>query len=803
MAVTKSFAGSSYNLPLNREPKTSAWGVEVSNFLIALADNAIPKTGGLYTLSAELNLGATYGLLAPYLKSAAANVAAAGVLRLAKTDVLGWRNNANGADVTVGISATDKLIFGAAEVALRTDKLSAFAATTSAELAGVVSDETGSGKLAFATSPTLITPLIDDYLDLNEEAAPSTPVSGKGRMFVSTDGKLKFLNDDGLTKTLGDAGSGELNAVANPSDAAAGWTASAAGITVATTTTSTDLPLAGLSATAIKITPVSSTDYVRYRWTMPEALKGKKLKVEWYQRPLSGYATGDLKVEVHTNTQSDYAGTDATLSLSTDSSSVSAIPNATGKYTTTFDADSSDYLELRIVRTAGTTALNIANVIVGPGIQPQGAVVTPSVSWTPTGAWSTNTTYTGRYYRTGDKLSGTIQIALGGAPTSATLTVNLPSGLTINESALPFTSSMYSPKGQVWIYDASTSARYSGQVMVEQGQTGRITPVYDDNASVASKSITQAAPVTFASGDFIEIEFSGIPIAEWAGSGTVNLAQNDVEFAADDGSADVFGPNGALVPNQTATTGSTSRDFTFASPPQASDLYVVEIMESTAIPNWTPASSYMPFSAGNNSTTSNLYGIRGYWSSATVYRVQFGNQGDRVSSSAASAGASPWSTLYAAGMRFRVRKISGGNAVGFGLATSTQSGLIPTYVKGTFAPALVKSGGSGNITATPPTLNYARYVKVGSLCHVEFHYDPLTVTTNTVTLNFTLPFASKNAFYAVAANADNGTNGAGWILGNAGSATAAIRPNFTTGSWAVSAGVSAIRASFTYEVNET
>jgi hypothetical protein len=41
-----------------------------------------------------------------------------------------------------------------------TDKLSALAATTSAELAGVISDETGSGALVFATSPTLVTPIL-------------------------------------------------------------------------------------------------------------------------------------------------------------------------------------------------------------------------------------------------------------------------------------------------------------------------------------------------------------------------------------------------------------------------------------------------------------------------------------------------------------------------------------------------------------------------------------------------------------------------------------------------------------------
>jgi hypothetical protein len=40
------------------------------------------------------------------------------------------------------------------------DKLSVFAATTSSELAGVISDETGSGVLVFGTSPTIGTPAI-------------------------------------------------------------------------------------------------------------------------------------------------------------------------------------------------------------------------------------------------------------------------------------------------------------------------------------------------------------------------------------------------------------------------------------------------------------------------------------------------------------------------------------------------------------------------------------------------------------------------------------------------------------------
>jgi hypothetical protein len=54
--------------------------------------------------------------------------------------------NGNAATVTNGVYTTNNL--------------SVMAATTSAQLAGVISDETGSGALVFATSPTLVTPAL-------------------------------------------------------------------------------------------------------------------------------------------------------------------------------------------------------------------------------------------------------------------------------------------------------------------------------------------------------------------------------------------------------------------------------------------------------------------------------------------------------------------------------------------------------------------------------------------------------------------------------------------------------------------
>lgn len=70
----------------------------------------------------------------------------------------------------LGTLNTHTLQGGTSTIALYSNKLSVFAATTSAELAGVISDETGSGLLVFATSPVLTTP--------NIGAATATTING-------------------------------------------------------------------------------------------------------------------------------------------------------------------------------------------------------------------------------------------------------------------------------------------------------------------------------------------------------------------------------------------------------------------------------------------------------------------------------------------------------------------------------------------------------------------------------------------------------------------------------------------------
>lgn len=115
MSTSVTFNGSSYTIPAIAD---ASWGTNVSNYMIAIASGTLQKTGGSFTLSAaDVDFGATYGLKAVYFKSKTANIAAAGVVQLAKTDVMSWRNNANGADLALGINGSDALIFNSIAIA--------------------------------------------------------------------------------------------------------------------------------------------------------------------------------------------------------------------------------------------------------------------------------------------------------------------------------------------------------------------------------------------------------------------------------------------------------------------------------------------------------------------------------------------------------------------------------------------------------------------------------------------------------------------------------------------------------------
>ncbi len=96
--------------------------------------------------------------------------------------------------------------------ALTSNPLSQFAATTSSQLAGVISDETGSGALVFATSPTFTTPVLGvaTATSINKVAitAPATSATltiADGKT-LTTSNTITLTATDGSTLAIGAGG---------------------------------------------------------------------------------------------------------------------------------------------------------------------------------------------------------------------------------------------------------------------------------------------------------------------------------------------------------------------------------------------------------------------------------------------------------------------------------------------------------------------------------------------------------------------------------------------------------------------
>jgi len=151
-----------------------------------IAGEAAPANNGWYTITDVGSLTTKYVLTRDVASDQAAEIESGYITGVvAPSGLTGGANNGKAfissapSPFTVGTSGLTFSLVGAAYaagsglllsgvtfsidtsvVARKSDSLSVFAATTSAQLAGIMSDETGSGALVFATSPTLVTPAL-------------------------------------------------------------------------------------------------------------------------------------------------------------------------------------------------------------------------------------------------------------------------------------------------------------------------------------------------------------------------------------------------------------------------------------------------------------------------------------------------------------------------------------------------------------------------------------------------------------------------------------------------------------------
>ena len=179
---------------------------------------------------------------------------------------------------------------------------------------------------------------------------------------------------------------------------------------------------------------------------------------------------------------------------------------------------------------AATWDCYVARPRLSPEASVPGAIMAPAKSFTPTGSWSTNTTYTGQAYRIGNKVRLEVKVAVSGAPTTASLTINYPSDYPVDTAKMLSTTAYASIIGYGMVLDSGSATypvycRYNGTTSFQVQPYGAASTYANDTSSV-----TQAVPMTWASGDELNL-WVEYPVQGWSTSAALSTTEIGLQTA--------------------------------------------------------------------------------------------------------------------------------------------------------------------------------------------------------------------------------------------------------------------------------
>lgn len=117
MSTPVTYVANSYSVPAYGDSGYAQGAGNLSSYLVALATGSLTLSGGAFALLADANFGANFGLVSIYYKSRTASPATAGVVRLAVTDSIAWKNNLGSGNLLLAVNASDQLTFNGAILA--------------------------------------------------------------------------------------------------------------------------------------------------------------------------------------------------------------------------------------------------------------------------------------------------------------------------------------------------------------------------------------------------------------------------------------------------------------------------------------------------------------------------------------------------------------------------------------------------------------------------------------------------------------------------------------------------------------
>lgn len=268
-----------------------------------------------------------------------------------------------------------------------------------------------------------------------------------------------------------------------------------------------------------------------FAFSIPESEQGRQQQIEINYETTVNYAAGDIGIYIYDVTNANLLNVSPRDVAKNDSG---------GKISARFfaAAGSTSYRVIIHIRTTNALAYDFNFTMrIGKVRFFDAPVVSKWESFTPTGSWTTNATYTGFKRRVGQNLEIQYKIALAGAPNAADLHFDIPDNLSIDTDVI-HADTQNDTLGLGVVHDNGTSI-YSA-VRGEYRTDSTILLKGHDNETVNTTFTTMTsaggtATVTFASGDEIFLHTT-VPISGWDSGALVSTTQANlqtVSFRAD------------------------------------------------------------------------------------------------------------------------------------------------------------------------------------------------------------------------------------------------------------------------------
>lgn len=475
------------------------------------------------------------------------------------------------------------------------------------------------------------------------------------------------------------------------------------------------------------------------------------------------------------------AGT-ATLTVldgSTVIGSVDVTPNATTSVVPTvyFPCGAPTTPKLKLSgSTAVTGTLEFGAAYMGPAFSTSaGTISTEWTSYTPTSSWNVGTSLFGKWRRVGDSMEveAQVQVTTSGSVPTASLTVSIPSGFTIDTAKATDTTARVL-KGTSYYYDISGTIGYTGIVRYATSTTVSVQTL--DDAAASSHDIapvTPTFPVAIANDDRVYLMFT-VPISGWTATDIVTPEASLVEYASNSSATDandttsfVYGPAGSVgIIGTTNITADRLKRVRFPTAIKASDKIEIEVLDVVS-------NSWMPLCTNRDGTLCYVtqngvgYGVYFVGVNSTDIDVGFARYA-KVGTTFGGAGAT-WNATSGA-FSWRVKKTPGTGNQSFYISSPVKtsadgtSGFKVKNQSGTDIVSIAEQGlhftssPTGNInsgTYTPTLTNVANtsaltpnksmYTRVGNIMTFNVSGSVDAISTGITQFRITLPIASDLA----------------------------------------------------------